>query len=106
MPFFFVAGLSILAAGGAGLLFIAGAGAGVPWAEDGPADEAFLARPSDLIFSDILIGMMSPPGVAGASGGLLLDGSSLLRSRSLWLWSRQGATFFLSLELLHLLLEH
>jgi len=38
-------------------------GAGVPWLEEGAGGGAFLARPSLLIFSEMLIGMESPPGV-------------------------------------------
>lgn len=35
----------------------------MPWLEDGAAERAFLARPSLLICSEMLIGILSPPGV-------------------------------------------
>ena len=57
------------------LLIFGADGAGVPRLEDGAADGAFLARPSLLICSEILIGILSPPGVTSRE---LDDGSFLI----------------------------
>ena len=50
-------------------------GAGVPRLEDGAADEVFLARPSLLICSEMLMGILSPPGVTSRE---LDEGSFLI----------------------------
>jgi hypothetical protein len=50
-------------------------GAGVPWLEDGGAGGALRARPSLLIFSEMLMGMTSPPGVPSRE---LVDASFLI----------------------------